>query len=131
MGSTLRYKGYSTIIRYSAEDRVLHGKIEEIDDLVTFESKNSGQIEKEFQDAVDDYLAYCKAKRKTKHEDVKTREGGRYSLFCYNCRRWIPNTANYEMRKEGAYSHSHACSKLEDGSIKIYCEEGLTENEET
>ncbi len=59
MENTLQYKGYFTNIQYSSEDRVLHGKIEGIDDLVTFESESAADIESEFHAAVDDYLAYC------------------------------------------------------------------------
>ena len=57
MENTLQYKGYYTNIAYSAEDMVLHGKIEGIDDLVTFESEQASEIGKEFHEAVDDYLA--------------------------------------------------------------------------
>lgn len=60
MKNTIEYKGYFANVLYSAEDMVLYGKIEGIDDLVTFESENAADIEKEFQNAVDDYLAYCK-----------------------------------------------------------------------
>ncbi len=55
----LEYKGYFAKIRYSVEDKVLFGKIEGIKDLVTFESNSINNIEKEFHQAVDDYLAYC------------------------------------------------------------------------
>ena len=41
--------------------------------------------------------------------NVKPRSGGPYSLFCTDCGCWVPNTANYEMRKEGVYSYSHTC----------------------
>jgi hypothetical protein len=58
MSNILRYKGYFTKINYSAEDKVLHGKIEGINDLVTFESNNANQIEQEFHKAVDDYLSF-------------------------------------------------------------------------
>ena len=56
----LEYKGYYTKIEYSAEDHVLFGKIEGIKDLVSFECENLGDVEKEFHEAVDDYLAFCK-----------------------------------------------------------------------
>lgn len=52
--------------------------------------------------------------------DVRPREGGRYSLYCYDCNRWIPNTANHEMHKEGVYAHSHVCV-----NGKIINEEGI------
>lgn len=72
MENTLQYKGYFTNISFSANDKVLHGKIEGIDDLVTFESESVADIEKEFQDAVDDYLAFCEEMGK---EPTKTYKG--------------------------------------------------------
>lgn len=59
MENTLQYKGYIANVNYSVNDKVLHGKIEGIDDLVTFESTSVEDIEKEFRDAVDDYLSFC------------------------------------------------------------------------
>lgn len=59
MKNTLEYKGYHTNVQYSVEDQVLYGKIEGIVDLVTFESETASDIEREFHNAVDDYLAFC------------------------------------------------------------------------
>ena len=59
MENTLYYKNYYTNVSYSAEDKILYGKIEGINDLVTFESESAETIEKEFHSAVDDYLAFC------------------------------------------------------------------------
>ena len=58
--SVLTYKGYSTVIEFDSESKVLYGKIEGIDDLVTFESDSAKEIEKEFHDAVDDWLEFRK-----------------------------------------------------------------------
>lgn len=52
----LEYKGYFTKIHYSAEDKVLYGKIEEIPALVNFESTSAKDIVQEFHNAVDDYI---------------------------------------------------------------------------
>lgn len=60
MKNILEYKGYYAKVEYSSEDKVLFGKIEGINDLVNFESESTEGIEKEFQDAVDDYLEFCK-----------------------------------------------------------------------
>ena len=57
--NVLKYKGYSAIVEYSAEDQILHGKIDGIRDLVNFSSESAAEIEKEFQTAVDGYLAFC------------------------------------------------------------------------
>lgn len=59
---------------------------------------------------------------------VLPRKGGPYSLFCYTCRRWIPNESNFEMAKEGYYSHSHFCERLGD-TIQIYSQFGIPEGE--
>lgn len=58
--SALTYKGYSTVIEFDSESKILYGKIEGIDDLVTFESDSAKEIEKEFHDAVDDWLEFRK-----------------------------------------------------------------------
>lgn len=71
MNSILNYKGYSAVIEYSAEDRVLCGKISGINDLVTFESENADGIEKEFHDVVDDYIEYCKEIGKEPEKEYK------------------------------------------------------------
>lgn len=61
--------------------------------------------------------------------DVRPKKGGPYSLYCYDCCRWIPNTANSEMRKEtylaGGFAHSHLCGKAKNGEIIILGEEGI------
>lgn len=72
MENTLQYKGYFTNITFSANDKVLHGKIEGIDDLVTFESESLIEIEEEFHNAVDDYLSFCEEMGK---EPSKTYKG--------------------------------------------------------
>ena len=58
--SVLTYKGYSTVIEFDSESKVLYGKIEGINDLVTFENDSAKEIEKEFHDAVDDWLEFKK-----------------------------------------------------------------------
>lgn len=55
----LEYKGYHTKIEFDMETCTLRGKIEGINDLVNFESSDTSKIEKEFHDAVDDYLEFC------------------------------------------------------------------------
>lgn len=55
------YKGYYTLIDFDAESKVLYGKIENANgDLVIFESDSALEIEKEFHDAVDDWLQFRK-----------------------------------------------------------------------
>lgn len=60
MNDLLKYKNYYGSVKYSAEDRVFHGKIEFINDLVTFEATDVESLEAEFRAAVDDYFETCK-----------------------------------------------------------------------
>ena len=53
-----RYKGFTGTARYIAESKTWHGKINNILDLVNFESENESRIEEEFRKAVDDYISF-------------------------------------------------------------------------
>ncbi len=61
MSNMLEYRGYGGSVEFSREDRCLHGRIEFIEDLVTFEGVTCDEIEEAFRAAVDDYLETCKA----------------------------------------------------------------------
>ena len=61
MANTIEYKGYIGSIEYSAEDKCFFGKLEMIDDLVTFEATNAQELEDNFHAVVDEYLETCKA----------------------------------------------------------------------
>lgn len=60
MRDILTYSGFVGSVHFSADDEVFHGKIEGIDDLVTFEGKSVDELKKAFHREVDDYLALCK-----------------------------------------------------------------------
>ena len=60
MASTIEHKGYIGSVEYSAEDKCFFGKLEMIDDLVTFEATNADDLEINFKDAVDSYLSTCR-----------------------------------------------------------------------
>jgi predicted HicB family RNase H-like nuclease len=57
--NTLSYKDYIGTVSFSAEDEVFYGKLEHINDLITFESDNAHDLKKAFEEAVDDYIAFC------------------------------------------------------------------------
>jgi predicted HicB family RNase H-like nuclease len=65
MSQTLQYKSYNGSVLYSAEDKVLHGRILGIRDMVSFEGNDVKKLEKNFKAAVDEYLAFCVAEGKT------------------------------------------------------------------
>lgn len=57
--NTLEYKGYTGSIAVSVNDGVLHGKVEFINDLVTYEGESIPELKLSFEEAVDDYLETC------------------------------------------------------------------------
>lgn len=69
--SVLEYKGYHTKVEFDSEEFVLRGKIEGINDLVDFECEDLKEVEKEFHEAVDDYLAFCKEVGKEPDKEYK------------------------------------------------------------
>jgi predicted HicB family RNase H-like nuclease len=50
---------------YSAEDRILHGRVVGIRDAVTYEGSDVNSLERNFRKAVDEYLRFCKEEGKT------------------------------------------------------------------
>jgi len=62
MSTMLEYKGYLGSVEYSDADEVLHGRLEFIRDLVTYEDMDARSLKAAFHEAVDDYLALCEAR---------------------------------------------------------------------
>ncbi|HFK4600307.1 TPA: type II toxin-antitoxin system HicB family antitoxin [Citrobacter farmeri] len=59
MNNLMKYKGYYGSSSISFEDGVMHGKLECINDLVTYEGATVAELRAAFEEAVDDYLATC------------------------------------------------------------------------
>lgn len=59
MGETLRYRGYEGTIEASVEDGVLHGRVLFIKDVVSYEGKTIEELRRDFEGALEDYLAVC------------------------------------------------------------------------
>ena len=55
----MKYKGFFGSVEFSIEDKVLHGKIECINDLITYEATSADDIEEAFHEAVEDYIETC------------------------------------------------------------------------
>lgn len=71
MSQTMQYKGYEGSVLYSAEDKILHGKLQGIRDFVIYDGKDPEEIEKNFRGAVDEYFAFCEAEGKTPNVPFK------------------------------------------------------------
>ncbi len=60
MANTIEYNGYIGSIEYSSEDKCFFGKLEMINDLVTFEANSADELETNFKYVVDEYIQTCK-----------------------------------------------------------------------
>ena len=61
MKDVLQSNGFLGSVHFSAKDECFFGKIEGIDDLVTFEGSDVNTLKKAFQEAVKDYIELCKS----------------------------------------------------------------------
>ena len=55
----MNHKGYTATVEYEPDDRVFHGRVNDISDVVTFEGTSVDELEAAFRDAVDEYVAFC------------------------------------------------------------------------
>jgi predicted HicB family RNase H-like nuclease len=55
----MMYKGYTGRYEVDPEDGVLHGRVDDIEDVITFEADTLEDLEREFRISVDDYLEWC------------------------------------------------------------------------
>ena len=60
MTNMMKHKSYHGSIEYSPEDDVLHGRLLNISDIVSYEGDSVKEIKAAFKEAVEDYLAHCK-----------------------------------------------------------------------
>ena len=72
MKDVLASKDYRGSVHLHADDEVFFGKIERIVDLVPFQGDSVIELEKAFEEAVNDYLKICKENGK---ETDKSQEG--------------------------------------------------------
>ena len=61
MSALLEYRGYLGSVEYCSEDEILHGRLEFIRDLVSYEAVDGKGLKRAFHEAVNDYLATCEA----------------------------------------------------------------------
>lgn len=72
MTDKLIYKEFIGSVQFSSTDEVFHGKLEGINDLITFEGESVKELKIAFEDAVEDYLELCKELNK---EPLKSFKG--------------------------------------------------------
>jgi len=59
MKDVITYKGFIGSVHFAAEDRVFYGKVEGINDLISFEGKTVDELEEGFKYMVDEHIKDC------------------------------------------------------------------------
>ena len=71
MWTKLSYKGFIGSVNFSAEDRAFYGKIEGINDLVTFEGTTVDELEEAFKYMVEEHIQDCEQEGKPAEKSYK------------------------------------------------------------
>jgi predicted HicB family RNase H-like nuclease len=71
MRTTLQHRDYDGSVEYSAEDKMLHGRVLGIRDVVSYGGTSVRELERNFRDAVDEYLAFCEKRGKQPNKPFK------------------------------------------------------------
>jgi len=71
MKDVLTYKDFVGSVHFSSDDSVFFGKIEGIDDLVTFEGDSVEELKRVFKEAVEDYIQLCEKSGRSAHKSYK------------------------------------------------------------
>jgi len=59
MNNVLTYKGFVGSVHFSADDNVFFGKVEGINDLITFEGETVQELKNAFSYIVDEHIKDC------------------------------------------------------------------------
>ncbi|MCJ7582912.1 MAG: type II toxin-antitoxin system HicB family antitoxin [Candidatus Aminicenantes bacterium] len=71
MKDLLKHEGFIGSVHFSSEDECFFGKIEGIDDLISFEGQDVKSLKEAFVDAVTDYQAICEKSNKPLYKSYK------------------------------------------------------------
>lgn len=71
MKNVLEYNGFIGTVNYSAEDHIFFGRIEGINDLITFEGATVAELESAFKEMVDLHIEDCEREGKPAEKSYK------------------------------------------------------------
>lgn len=55
----MSYRGYSTAMTFDPDDKIIVGRVLDVDDIITFHSESVANFEANFHVVIDDYIAAC------------------------------------------------------------------------
>ena len=60
MTNSMSYKGYTASMVFDTEDKIIVGRVQDVDDIISFHGESVSEFETNFHAAIEDYLAACK-----------------------------------------------------------------------
>jgi predicted HicB family RNase H-like nuclease len=60
MSNVITYKGYSASMAFDHEDKVIVGRVLDIDDIIVFHGESVVEFEVAFHKAINEYIVACK-----------------------------------------------------------------------
>lgn len=57
----MTYRGYTASLTLDPEDKVIVGRVDDVDDIIMFHAENMVEFEANFHQIVDDYIVACQA----------------------------------------------------------------------
>lgn len=58
----MEYKGYVAVVNFDEEAKIFSGEVINTKDVITFQGESVSELEKAFQDSIEDYLDFCKSR---------------------------------------------------------------------
>ncbi len=57
----MEYKRYIGEVQFDSEAHIFHGEVINTRDVITFEGETVAELEKAFEESIDDYVSWCEA----------------------------------------------------------------------
>jgi predicted HicB family RNase H-like nuclease len=57
--NTMSYKGYTTRMDFDTDDKIIVGRVVDLDDIITFHGTSVAEFEEAFHTALDGYISAC------------------------------------------------------------------------
>jgi len=59
MNNTMSYQGYTASMSFDTEDKIIVGRVLDIDDIISFHGESVSEFEANFHAAIADYISAC------------------------------------------------------------------------
>ena len=61
MMNSMTYRGYTASMSFDPEDKIIVGRVLEVEDIISFHAESVADFEAAFHDIIDDYIVACES----------------------------------------------------------------------